>query len=77
MKGTVAYYMEQLNTTVMNRLVTNETNTLLEKYEQLQAEIAKETDEILKGKLQRNLKKAFELMQAEMTKSAHTEMYSL
>lgn len=77
MKGTVAYYMEQLNTTVMNRLVTNETNTLLEKYEQLQGEIAKETDDILKDKLQKNLQKAFELMQEEMTKSAHTEMYSL
>jgi len=77
MKGTVAYYMEQLNTTVMNRLVTNESNTLLEKYEQLQGEIARETDDILKGKLQRNLKKAFELMQTEMTKPTHTEMYSL
>lgn len=77
MKGTVAYYMEQLNTTVMNRLVTNESNTLLEKYEQLQGEIARETDDVLKGKQQNNLKKAFELMQAEMTKSSDTEMYSL
>lgn len=77
MKGTVAYYMEELNTTVMNRLVTNESNTLLEKYEQLQGEITSETDEVLKVKLQSNLRKAFELMHAEMTKSTHAEMYSL
>lgn len=77
MKGTVAYYLEQLNTAIMNRLVTNESTTLQEKYEQLQNEIIHEADEALKDKFQDNLRKAFAILQEEMTRSLHDEMYSL
>jgi len=66
MKGTVSYYVEALQTNVMNRLVENETTSLQAKYEQLWNEIEL-VEENLQATYKENLTKAYTIVQNAMT----------
>lgn len=66
MKGTVSYYVEALQTNVMNRLVENETTSLQAKYEQLWNEIEL-VEENLQATYKENLTKAYTIVRNAMT----------
>lgn len=66
MKGTVSYYVEALQTNVMNRLVENETTSLQTKYEQLWNEIEL-VEENLQATYKENLTKAYTIVRNAMT----------
>ena len=66
MKGTVSYYVEALQTNVMNRLVENETTSLQVTYEQLWNEIEL-AEENLQATYKENLTKAYTIVRNAMT----------